>query len=150
MPRSYRFDHFTAQSQTVNRNLGRRAKQRYSEATLEPSAYDVQYGHRFAQTEARLHQRAGGMSRELPEAKTRSPMTPIGALPGEEPQEERTESWRGLWAEGERAARSLAGAGREARSATARLVRLPLSAFRVAAVQADRLRRWAQGERPWS
>jgi hypothetical protein len=162
MPRSYSYDHFTAQKQSSSRTLRQQAKQRYTESELvQTPVPEVHYGHRFAQTEARLHQRGDGHGSqetrelaepmgELPEPRPQVFTTPIGAVPGEEATEEGTASWRGLWAEGERAARSLAGAGREARSATARLARLPLSALRVAAGQADRLRKWAQGERPWS
>lgn len=133
MPRSYSFDHFTATKQSVGRSGSpEQAKQQYLESELSKHQSGghggVHYGHRFAETQEKLHERAEASHSE----------TKAEAVPEASPPKRADPSpFLQLWEEANTATKTVLHAVREGRVATFRLIRLPLDAARLALREAS-------------
>ncbi|MCY1076732.1 hypothetical protein [Archangium lansingense] len=146
MPRTYRFDHFTApKTSTPSRGLRRRDKQILSErrAMERRSDKELHYGRSHAETEELFHVRAmnaqlealAGLSANAPMKPTATNRgQPIGALPvPEEPSLLTRGALRDVYEEALRQFRALQSGIQDVTKATGRLLSLPMEAARLAA-----------------
>ena len=144
MARSERFDHFTAAKHTPGAEQSEPAKPQHAAHKPEhtPNGHsrhgkpEIHYGHKFAQTEEKLHQRAiEHQEAEKREAEHPSkPTAPIGAVPATEtPPSSKFPSpaLLSLWSEAQRTAQEALQSGRAALAAVYKLGTLPLEAARV-------------------
>ena len=138
MPRSYSFDHFTANKQSVSRAQTREAKRQYHESEVErPEEKAIHYGERFAETHAKLHERASqadaSEAAEAPEVLgAPGPVNERQAEPAVGSSLPSAEASPRTFGELAHEARSAAG---QLRSAALRVVNLPRVVLRVAAHQ---------------
>ena len=146
MPRSFRFEHFTAAKTTPIRGVRLRDKKHLSEKRATESRHfdkAIHYGHPHAQTEELLHVRAmnaqlealAGLSANAPiKPSATNRGQPIGALPmAEAPLETHERAPLDMLDEARRHLRSLQEGLEGATQATSRLLSLPLEAVRMAA-----------------
>ena len=143
MARSERFDHFTAVKHTPGAEQSEPAKppgahraEHTPNGHSHHGAPDIHYGHKFAQTEEKLHQRAlEHREAEKHEAEHPSkPTAPIGAVPAAEtpaPSIFPSPELISLWSEAQRTSQEALRSGRAALAAVYKLSTLPLEAARV-------------------
>ena len=151
MARSERFDHFTAAKHTPGAEQSEPAKAHHPAHKPEhsPNGHshhgtpEIHYGHKFAQTEEKLHQRAiehrqaEQLEKEKEAVKAAASTAPIGSVPAPEvapaPAAFPSPALLSVWSEAQRTAQEALRSGKAALAAVYKLGTLPLEAAKVVA-----------------